>query len=154
MILVCVDFSDLTESVIDVASSLARRTDDELLLVHVAAEEPELVGYDRDPIGAFTPDDRAKVLAAEHRQLSEMAERLRASGLRAEPLLVMGPTVDTVVAQADRTDAQWIVVGRHGKGALASLLLGSTSEGLLRAASCPVVVVPPHAGDHGSDGSP
>lgn len=41
--------------------------------------------------------------------------------------------------------AETLVVGTHGRALLGGLLLGSVSQGLLRRAACPVVVVPPSA---------
>jgi len=35
-----------------------------------------------------------------------------------------------------------IVMGSHGHGALYELLVGSITQGVLKAAKCPVVVVP------------
>jgi nucleotide-binding universal stress UspA family protein len=43
-----------------------------------------------------------------------------------------GPIVDTIVGYANRVGARVIVVGSHGHGALARLLLGSTSLGVVR----------------------
>jgi nucleotide-binding universal stress UspA family protein len=43
---------------------------------------------------------------------------------------------------ADKQDADLIVVGSHGRGMVAEILLGSVSQGLIRAGRWPVTVVP------------
>jgi len=35
-----------------------------------------------------------------------------------------------------------ILLGSHGHGALYHLLIGSVSEGVIRKASCPVIIIP------------
>lgn len=54
-----------------------------------------------------------------------------------------GAPAKVITALADAVGADLIVLGAHGRGALASLLLGSTSQDVLRAATRPVLVVPP-----------
>ena len=74
-------------------------------------------------------DDRANEIRAEHRELQSIADALRARGIAARAILVQGP-------------ADTIVIGSHGHGAIYRALLGSVSEGVLRAAKRPVLVVP------------
>jgi nucleotide-binding universal stress UspA family protein len=54
--------------------------------------------------------------------------------------VVQGPPVETLVEAA--TAADMLVLGSHGHSHLLTALMGSTSEGCIRAAPCPVVVVP------------
>lgn len=146
-ILACVDFSDATDAVAEAAARLASAAGGRLHLVHVAGEEPEIAGYDRGPVAAHTRDERAGELLDEHRALRELAEKLEQQhGLDVVALLVMGPTVDKILEEADRIDAGTIVVGSHGRGAVAHLLLGSVSEGVMRHSSRPVLVVPVRRG--------
>jgi nucleotide-binding universal stress UspA family protein len=49
-----------------------------------------------------------------------------------------------IVAQATAMSADLIVMGSHGRLGFQGALLGSVAERVLRAATCPVMVVPPH----------
>lgn len=145
-VLACVDFSDATDAVLREGARLAHTAGNRLHLIHVAATEPELAGYDQGPVAAHTRDDRAWELRTEHQQLRELAARLEAdpefAGIEVLPLLVMGQTAPKILEEADRIGAGVIVAGSHGHGALHHLILGSVSEQLVKHASRPVVVVP------------
>jgi nucleotide-binding universal stress UspA family protein len=142
-LLVCVDLSETTDRVMAVATRLATATGLTARVVHIAAAEAELAGYDKEAFEANTPDARAGQLRDEHGTLAELTERLRAAGATvAEPVLVMGHTADEIVRLAGEDDAELILVGSHGHGGLHHLLVGSTTEDLLRRATVPVVVVP------------
>jgi nucleotide-binding universal stress UspA family protein len=139
-VLAAVDFSDLTDDVIERAALLARSCSARLWLVHVAASDPEFVGYDVGP--RSTREARATELRDEHRTLQAIAERLRAEGLETVALLVQGPTVETILEQAAKTEADVVVVGSHGHGAVYRVVVGSVTEGVLRKSGRPVLVVP------------
>jgi nucleotide-binding universal stress UspA family protein len=141
-VLGCVDFSDASDAVVVEAVRLARSAGNRLHLIHVAAGEPALAGYDEGPVAAHTRDDRAHELTDEHHRLRELAATYATDGLEIVPLLIMGPTVETILAEAERIDAATIVIGSHGHGALRKLLLGSISQGVVRHSPRPVVIVP------------
>jgi nucleotide-binding universal stress UspA family protein len=73
--------------------------------------------------------------------LEEALELAEQAGIKAHRRLLRGDAVDEIVAYADTIDADLIVVGSRGHGALASALLGSVSRGILREARRPVLVV-------------
>lgn len=74
--------------------------------------------------------------------------------------LKSSPPIPTLVQLSE--DADMIVVGSHGRGAVGRVLLGSVSSGVLRGAACPVAIVPDEEQDVrddapvlvGIDGSP
>lgn len=139
-LLAALDFSDVTEQVLDQAAALADAFSAELTLLHVAAPDPDFVGYEAGP--DTVRDTRAGELRGEHRKLQEFADGLRERGIPTRALLIQGPTIEKILDEAARTAAGTIVIGSHGHGALRRVLLGSVSEGVVRGATCPVHVVP------------
>jgi nucleotide-binding universal stress UspA family protein len=71
------------------------------------------------------------------------AELASENGLQAESLVVADDVTvaDTLVRLAEERQAAVIVVGAHQHARLAELLLGSTTQGLLKHSLCPVLVV-------------
>ncbi|MEO6052907.1 MAG: universal stress protein, partial [Chthoniobacterales bacterium] len=54
----------------------------------------------------------------------------------------LGLPVDEILDTINNHKVDYIVVGSHGHGALYHLFTGSVVTGILRDATCPVVVVP------------
>jgi nucleotide-binding universal stress UspA family protein len=72
--------------------------------------------------------DQAVEIAAEH-------------GLEAKAELLVGDAAHAIVEYADSVDADLIVIGSRGHGAIAGALLGSVSRRVLHEARRPVLVV-------------
>ncbi|MHC4991317.1 MAG: universal stress protein [Planctomycetota bacterium] len=140
-ILVPVDFSPVTEPVMDVARTIATACGARIFLVHVApAFVADLKGV---KIPQHERDFVAHKLRDEHRDLQHLADDLATDGCPVEPLMVEGDgTVGKIVDEAQRLEADLIVVGSHGHGKLYEMLIGSTCEGILRKVGIPVLIVP------------
>ncbi len=143
-VIVGVDLSDTTTKTLAAVARLATTTEGlTVRLVHVAAAQAELAGYDSEEFEANTPDKRAGALREEHGRLSDLTTGLtEAAVTTGEPVLVMGHTADELLRMASELDAGLIVVGSHGHGGLHHLLVGSVTETLLRQSTIPVLVVP------------
>jgi len=135
-----IDFSESAEKIIDETKILARGLNAKIWLVHVAEPDPAFVGYEGDP--KVMRDVIAKKYHEEHRKLQTIGQELRDDGLDCVALLVQGATVETILAEASKVEADMIVIGSHGRGALKRLLIGSTSEGVLHRSEIPVHIVP------------
>ena len=53
-----------------------------------------------------------------------------------------GSPLHALLAHVKDSGADFVVIGSHGPGVIASLLLGSVAEGLVRKATVPTLVVP------------
>lgn len=121
-------------------------------LLVVVVWEPELAYELPATPDAFDLAPLSVVSVAEtDRALYEGAQRLASKGAAlaseagwdADGVTVAdeGTVADTIVRVAQEREAAAIVVGAHGRGRLGALVLGSTSQGVVRRADRPVVVV-------------
>jgi nucleotide-binding universal stress UspA family protein len=135
-VLVAFDGSAPAERAIAMADELAGRHGARMVLVTVL----EPVAASQLPTGFEYPS------AAEHdaarAQLERKAGELRAKGRQAETRVEIGTPVQILLDLAGRFEADLIVTGRSGKGAVARMLLGSVTTALLHRSSKPIVVVP------------
>lgn len=143
-ILTAIDFSEATDAVVNAAAELTRALGGELHLLHVEAPNPDFVGYEPGP--QTVRDQVAKSMAEDRDDIIALRDRLKADGIVAHALVVQGPTIQKIVDEASRLNADLVVIGSHGHSALRDLVLGSVSDGVVRKAPCPVLVVPKSQG--------
>ena len=157
-ILVPIDYSDATRAVIDVVRELAKGLNAEVHLVHVkdiTAQAsagamgygvfgmPDMVSVSSGPVAGI--ETRPAPVAADQtpqRKLTDWQKNLAASGLKATLREPTGPVVEQILREADARDADLIVMGTHGHGAMYNLLVGSVTEGVLKHSTRPVLLVP------------
>jgi len=142
-ILAPIDFSTATEDVIEAACILARVTQNKVLLLHVV--QPPVLTSDYGL--ALENFQEAISISEKHsaKRLGELTDgiHLRHPELAVETKQVSGPPIPEILDAAKLTDAAYIVMGSHGHNAFYDLLVGTTTHGVLRKATCPVVIVPP-----------
>ena len=137
-ILVAVDFSTNSARALDYAGMLARRCGATIHLLHVV--EPLSLGSPALDAAAFTRPDWDKLLEADaYEQMTRMAEPFRL--LVATKSVLFDDAANCIVREAEDRQMDLIVMGTHGRGAVASLLMGSVARHVVRTASCPVLTV-------------
>jgi nucleotide-binding universal stress UspA family protein len=91
---------------------------------------------------AHDPDVIQNVSAGAGAHLLEPARELcRSAGVAFDCEVVSGDPVNALCDLAEQRGCAQIVIGAHGKGALASALLGSVSHALAHACAVPVTIV-------------
>ncbi len=146
--IVCgVDGSPDAQAALAIAREFAERLGSRLILAHVA--EPAYVPYaGAYPFGGTTgPMATAKETESEEEASARLLERaaIDAGLADAETRVAIGHPAERLAELADQEDAELIVVGSRGRGALKSAFLGSVSYSLVGIAGCPVLIVPPGA---------
>ncbi|MDO8793065.1 MAG: universal stress protein [Vicinamibacterales bacterium] len=138
-ILCPVDFSDHSAVALRYAAILAKRSAGRLHVLHV--NDPMLAAA---AAVAFADRDYAKVALAELRPF--VAKALPASTMKAISIRYAVDTGDParmIASAAKRFRCDLIVMGTHGLSGLEKVLIGSTTERMLRRASLPLLAVPP-----------
>lgn len=141
-LMAAIDFSAASPAVLSEAQRWAKQLSARLWLVHVAEPDPDFVGYRAGP--QSVREQVAKKFHKEHQELERESEELRKQGLDVTALLVQGPTAETILAEAQRLEADMIIMGSRGHGVVHELLVGSVSSGVIRKSACPVLIVPTH----------
>ncbi|MDT8391963.1 MAG: universal stress protein [Lentisphaeria bacterium] len=138
--LVAVDFSETTDVVMKEAEKLALALAGRVWVLHVAPPDPDFIGYDPGP--QAERDYIARQRHREHCEVQDLARQLKEKGIQATAVLAQGDTAAVILEQADQLEADMIILGTHGHGAVYHLIAGSVSKGVIKRAVCPVYVVP------------
>jgi nucleotide-binding universal stress UspA family protein len=139
-ILVATDFSDASTLALEYGRVLGQRFGAGLRVLHVV-ETPPPLGSELHVPEVTSTTERAVGVA--QRQLADSLAQLTDNDVIGQ--ILRGKAAKKIVEYAVDHDVDIIVMGTHGRGGLAHLLMGSVAELVVRTAPCPVLTV--HASD-------
>lgn len=156
-VLIALDGSAESSLALRTAEGIAWPTGSVLHVLTVMPTDIELYGGPWTDVGYIQPDDLRERLAAERAGLLDEAVRsLRGTGVEVVARMRTGRAATVILDTADELDADLIVLGARGHGALERALLGSVSSAVVDHARCAVLVARRAAVDRvlvGADGS-
>lgn len=138
-ILLPVDGSECSLRAVDhlIAHTAWFREVPEIHLVHVHAPIP--IGRVQAHIDKETL--HAYYLEEGQAQLADAQKRLDAAGRLHTTHIHVGQPAEVIVHMAGELDCDLIVMGTHGRGALAGMVMGSVATRVLHLSPCPVLLV-------------
>jgi nucleotide-binding universal stress UspA family protein len=139
-ILVAVDFSPHSRVALDYAATLADAFGATVEVLHVW--EPPLM----EPPGPIVAEAQVTLWEMLQRNaetaLAEFVAQASERGVRvSSSRALVGSPARAILDEAERSGANLIVVGSHGRTGLSRALLGSVAERVVRHAHCPVLCV-------------
>jgi nucleotide-binding universal stress UspA family protein len=140
-ILVAVDRSELASRAVAVGADLAARLGGQLGLVTVVDPRAAVAVE-----GGLSASETLRMLREDAEAMLRAAAEEAAACPPTHRFVREGKPGPEVCASAREWGADMIVIGTHGRGGLARLLLGSTAEAVVRHAPCPVLVIPASPG--------
>ena len=92
--------------------------------------------------GVNNKDDNEQEYVAESHQLNELANTIRAEDIETHAIIMEGVTAAAILNEINNVNADLVVMGSHGHGAIVGALLGSVSQEVVKHAGIPVLLVP------------
>ena len=131
-VLVATDFEPASDAALVYGRALAQTFGASLHLLHVAENQ-----FLRP-----SPAEPAALRVAQQRALNERLTAEDRAGLHARAVIdVSDSPAEAIVEYARAAAVDLIVMGTHGRRAMAQLLMGSVAERVVRTAPCPVLTV-------------
>jgi nucleotide-binding universal stress UspA family protein len=133
------DFSEASLSALSWARRMAAVLNARLHVIY-AVEEPHI--YATLDMGPVPIPSAAELADSAKTRLADFIKE-HFSGLESAPVakVLIGPPADEIVGYAEEVGANMIIMTTHGYSGVKHVILGSTTESVLRHASCPVLSV-------------
>ncbi|MHB9111075.1 MAG: universal stress protein [Thermoleophilia bacterium] len=142
-ILVPTDGSERADRAADFAIALAKATGASLLFLNVIDEVPPAYAYELEsgtPIDVTAIDDMRRKYGDE--AVARLKDKASAVGITAATSVVEGHPWQEIISQTESQGADHIVIGSHGRRALAAAVLGNVAVNVIHGAKVPVTVIP------------
>ncbi len=137
-ILVPVDFGAAMQPAIELAVSLARRTDAHITLLNV---------FDITPFTSTSPFaaiiDVEPLIAAAESELQSLLAKVHEQWPKSEAVLYRGPAHEAILEAVKARGCDLLLLGTHGRAGMARAFMGSVAERIVRASPVPVLTVHP-----------
>ena len=142
-VLVATDGTNDSDGAVEAALDLAHDTGARLLVLTVVPEgtTEEGTGDGDDPDRRSTSSDEDEEITEAQERTDSVLDHATEWGVEAQSIIWEGEPGETIIAAAEAEGADVIVVGTTGRGGVGRMLMGSTSDHVIRNATVPVLVV-------------
>ena len=141
-IILPIDFSDTTDTLVEGAVDFAKEIAGKIFLIHVA---PADIGFAIGDMGfQYFPEVEENEVKEELIRLNATEEKIIAQGVDCEHLLKQGIAGDIILDYAAEKNADYLVMGSHGRSGIYDVFVGSLTKELTRRSTIPVLVIPIH----------
>jgi nucleotide-binding universal stress UspA family protein len=139
-ILVPTDFSDTSEAATQYAIALAESMGSQLHVLHVF-DNPLAYAWGAEAFIEPPADYYERIEQRARDRLNGVLTEAQRKKFDAQLELRTGSPFAEIIGYADEKGIDLIVMGTHGRGAVAHMLLGSVAERVVRKSPCPVLTV-------------
>lgn len=139
-ILVPIDFSSCSEKALTYALAFSKQFGASIVLLHVVH-----INYSGIEFGLVDfPSLEQEVADGARKSLMELSKKMISADVEVEVVVKTGQSFRQIAEAATELEADVIIMSTHGNTGLKHVLLGSTTENVVRYAPCPVLTVREH----------
>ena len=136
-IIVPVDFSQQSEYALEVAASLAKRHESEIIVLHMLELNYAMISSSE----AYHPEQTVFLLKAAEKRLTDFLDKDYLEGVTITPVIKHYKVFSEVNEISEKHNADLVVMGSHGTDGLQEIFIGSNAERVVRNSDVPVIVV-------------
>lgn len=145
-ILVPTDFSKPAQTAIDLAGDIAKKSNSELILLHIVEEASGGSFNVTGQISSSTDNWEDKVFTARliergKNQLEKLASDPKLSGIKIKQELRVGTPFHGMRTIITEQKVDLVVMGTSGRSKIEEMIIGSNTEKVVRHANCPVLTI-------------
>jgi nucleotide-binding universal stress UspA family protein len=141
-VLVAADFSTASDTALTYGRDLSRTFGATLHVLHVIDDVTARAATAAEGYIVDLSDVQREIEKSAHQQLESVVQEDDRRELNAKAILRTSTTPAlAIVSYAKEAQIDLIVMGTHGRGRMAHILMGSVAERVVRTAPCPVLTV-------------
>lgn len=137
-ILVPTDFSEHAEYALKVAAKIAKENNGEIFIVHMLELPTQMA--DAVSSGAAIPEIMLFLNKA-HEKLEELLTKDYLEGVKVTEAIKYERAFEGIIKHSEDYDIDIVIMGSHGASGFKELLVGSTTEKIVRNSEAPVLVI-------------
>ncbi len=137
-ILVCLDFSEISNNVVEEACSFAARTGAVLNLVSVSPHRDK----NNTHVVENLAKERSMQMIKENQKMQKFESICKERGVEVKSSILSGGVVDAICDEAGEFDPDFIIIGSETANAAVHVIKGSVGAGLLNKLKLPLLLVP------------
>jgi len=134
------DFSELSKAALPWVRRMAKALDASVHCLYVV-HDPKIYTYDAGWGTMVQLPPIEERVATIEKQLQDFAARELAELSGVQTKVIVGVPFAEIVRYSEEVDASMIIMTTHGHTGLSHVFFGSTTEAVLRKASCPVMSI-------------
>ncbi len=139
-IMVAIDFSDITEAILNTAAKIAKAAGAKIILLHSGPLSTPSTNYDTDAQLLFS----RKATSSQHikQLLTDYQERISEIGISVTFRQYFGAVTEAILSEENIARPDLLIMGTHRHGLIHHLIFGCVTQNVINQSICPVLVVP------------